>query len=123
MSKCGVKLNKAPHICAREGIEEDGRCCHLCSAEGTHTPACWIRTYPDILFAEYMGNPNAEEDIIGRLKKAVEATRLVQREITTINRLIWSLNMGHQHRALQSLLHHLEIDLRYIDQEIKEIAG
>lgn len=123
MSKCGTALEKPPYICARETRESDGRCCTACSSDGTHTPACHILTYPNEIGAEYIGNPHKEQDILSRLAMAVEAAKVVQHEISTINRLIWDLNMGHQHRTLQSLLHHLEIDLRYIGQEIKGIAG
>lgn len=125
MAKCGQKLDRAPYVCAHEASEPDGRCCSSCSSSGGHTPECYIRCYPGELGAEYLGLTADEKELslINRLKPALQATRMLEKEFRTINRLLWDLNMGHRQRPLQSLLHHLEIDLQYLDNEIKGIAG
>lgn len=123
--KCGVKLIQAPYICAHEAMEPDGRCCSACSSTGGHTPECYIRTYPGSPNAEYMGlsADDMMASLLTRLDRALIGARMVEREVDTIRRIIWDMNMGHSHTSLQSLLYHLEIDLRYIANEIKGITG
>lgn len=125
MAKCGTKLDRTPYVCAHEGVEQDGRCCSSCSSSGGHTPECYIRCYPGELGAEYLGLSKDEMELrlLERLTPALLATKILEKELRTINRLIWDLNSGHRQHILQSLLHHLEIDLQYIGNEIKRIAS
>jgi hypothetical protein len=106
--------------CKRPARLEDGTCCGEC-INREHTVNCHLIMNKDYL-ATARFPQHEEDDLIGKLKRNIALMNLLEKDFKQIRGA--SLMLGVEWGAtLESLLAHLEIDLRYIEAEVKKITG
>jgi hypothetical protein len=108
--------------CARSSRTASGFCCSDCLSGG-HSASCNSEEFPEIgPSAAYLTSPTKEIDLLNRLTRAVALSATLQAEFQTLRNISLSLGISWG-GPLESLLAHMEIDLKYLGAEIKEMTG